>query len=144
MAQCDEMGKFIPTQCYNPDPDQPEDQPKCWCVDETGHKTQPTVYFNRGERECGRYSTVHYQQLDANSAHTTHIFLYSSLHTYYFYVLPLSFISHFIWILTEEVAVESVVVTLGFRGREAGVKQLGKAKGKEIRDQVSKCPIHSL
>ncbi|KAK4325646.1 hypothetical protein Pmani_003739 [Petrolisthes manimaculis] len=90
MAQCDEMGKFIPTQCYTPDPDQPEDQPKCWCVDETGHKTQPTVYFNRGEREC------------------------------------------------DEVAVESVVVTLGFRGREAGVKQLGKAKGKEIRDQVNK------
>nr|XP_053652019.1 LOW QUALITY PROTEIN: uncharacterized protein LOC128702033 [Cherax quadricarinatus] len=37
----------------------------------------------------------------------------------------------------DPVAVESVVVTLGFRGREAGVKHLGKAKGKEIRDQVN-------
>lgn len=38
--------------------------------------------------------------------------------------------------LTDPVAVESVVVTLGFRGREAGMKHLGKVKGKEIKDQV--------
>lgn len=38
---------------------------------------------------------------------------------------------------TDPVAVESVVVTLGFRGREAGMKHLGKVKGKEIKDQVS-------
>ncbi|KAK8727075.1 hypothetical protein OTU49_009926, partial [Cherax quadricarinatus] len=91
VAQCDEEGRFIPTQCYTPSSDEQgfTDDPKCWCVDETGHKTQPTVYFTRGERDC------------------------------------------------DPVAVESVVVTLGFRGREAGVKHLGKAKGKEIRDQVN-------
>ncbi|XP_037789484.1 uncharacterized protein LOC119584956 [Penaeus monodon] len=66
-----------------------EDAPKCWCVDETGRKTQPTVYFTKGEREC------------------------------------------------DLVAVESVVVTLGFRGREAGMKHLGKAKGPQIREQVN-------
>ncbi|XP_071535769.1 uncharacterized protein [Panulirus ornatus] len=91
VAQCDEEGRFIPTQCYTPSSDQERfmEAPKCWCVDETGHKTQPTVYFTRGEREC------------------------------------------------EAVAVESVVVTLGFRGREAGMNHLGRAKGKEIRDQVN-------
>lgn len=55
VAQCDEEGRFIPTQCYTPSSDQERftEAPKCWCVDETGHKTQPTVYFTRGERECG-------------------------------------------------------------------------------------------
>lgn len=55
VAQCDEEGKFIPTQCYTPTTDQERfaEPPKCWCVDETGHKTQPTVYFTRGQRECG-------------------------------------------------------------------------------------------
>ncbi|KAG0715604.1 U-actitoxin-Avd3n [Chionoecetes opilio] len=56
VAQCDEEGRFIPTQCYTPGVSlegQLED-PKCWCVDETGHKTQPTAYFTRGERQCGK------------------------------------------------------------------------------------------
>ncbi|XP_069977259.1 uncharacterized protein [Penaeus vannamei] len=102
VAQCDDEGRFIPTQCYTSgrrhlqeeheyqeqDLEQ-DDAPKCWCVDETGRKTQPTVYFTKGEREC------------------------------------------------DLVAVESVVVTLGFRGREAGMKHLGKAKGPQIREQVN-------
>ncbi|KAK8392409.1 hypothetical protein O3P69_014644 [Scylla paramamosain] len=91
VAQCDEEGRFIPTQCYTPGVtmDGLLEEPKCWCVDETGHKTQPTAYFTRGERQC------------------------------------------------DPVAVESVVVTLGFRGRDAGMKHLGKVKGKEIKDQVN-------
>ncbi|XP_066984826.1 uncharacterized protein [Macrobrachium rosenbergii] len=90
IAQCDEEGKFIPTQCYTATEgeDGQLEEPKCWCVDETGRKTQPTVYFRRGEREC------------------------------------------------DLVAVESVVVTLGFRGREAGIKHLAKSKGPQIKDQV--------
>lgn len=66
VAQCDDEGRFIPTQCYTSgrrhlqeeheyqeqDLEQ-DDAPKCWCVDETGRKTQPTVYFTKGERECG-------------------------------------------------------------------------------------------
>ncbi|CAL4169856.1 unnamed protein product, partial [Meganyctiphanes norvegica] len=87
IAQCDAEGKFLPTQCYSPSNN---DAPKCWCVDETGKKTQPTVYFKLGEREC------------------------------------------------DFVAVESVVVTLGFRGREAGMKHLGKSNGFEIKKQVHK------
>ncbi|XP_042879578.1 uncharacterized protein LOC122258000 [Penaeus japonicus] len=102
VAQCDGDGRFIPTQCYSSSRRrrqeelenleqeiEQEDTPKCWCVDETGRKTQPTVYFTKGEREC------------------------------------------------DLVAVESVVVTLGFRGREAGMKHLGKAKGPQIREQVN-------
>ncbi|KAK7082228.1 hypothetical protein SK128_021740, partial [Halocaridina rubra] len=90
IAQCDAEGKFVPTQCYSAveTEDGKVEEPKCWCVDETGRKTQPTVYFSRGEREC------------------------------------------------DLVAVESVVVTLGFRGREAGIKHLAKAKGPEIKNQV--------
>lgn len=55
VAQCDGEGRFIPTQCYTPGLSSEGllEEPKCWCVDETGHKTQPTVYFTRGERQCG-------------------------------------------------------------------------------------------
>ena len=56
VAQCDNEGRFIPTQCYTPSVslEGQLEEPKCWCVDETGHKTQPTAYFTRGERQCGK------------------------------------------------------------------------------------------
>ena len=75
IAQCDEQGRFLPTQCYTQlavtyaasatredelninqiedDSHIEDDAIKCWCVDETGRKTQPTVYFTKGERACG-------------------------------------------------------------------------------------------
>ncbi|KAB7506063.1 Kunitz-type serine protease inhibitor bitisilin-3, partial [Armadillidium nasatum] len=65
IAQCDDVGRFIPTQCYSPQfvesflsDDRNEvdirnvEAPNCWCVDEIGRKTQPTVYFRKGERSC--------------------------------------------------------------------------------------------
>ena len=78
IAQCDAQGRFLPTQCYSPlaksyseiikeqETNQNEieneeahledDAIKCWCVDETGRKTQPTVYFTKGERQCGKFN----------------------------------------------------------------------------------------
>ncbi|XP_018322456.1 balbiani ring protein 3 isoform X2 [Agrilus planipennis] len=42
-AQCDEDGKFLPTQC---------EKGVCWCVDEAGRQLQGSGVFYKDERNC--------------------------------------------------------------------------------------------
>lgn len=44
-GQCDQEGKFLPTQC---------EENTCWCIDEAGNQLPNTNTFQKGEKLCGK------------------------------------------------------------------------------------------
>lgn len=70
VVDCDELGRFRPTQCMPARPGQPS--ARCWCVDEAGNQVVDTALFAPGQNICSKlrlYSSLCFHNSFVNKNH---------------------------------------------------------------------------